>query len=645
MKKTVLTASLVLGCCMGYSTAQEPDFPVRPLPLTRGGRSIYAIVVPDAAFDWETYAAEELAEFMARGTGANLEIVREGEFSGRRGLYVGETAFAVAAGVEFDGLGDEEWLVKASGQNLIIAGGRPRGTLYGTYAFLETFLGVRFLNPKLEHVPTLESLAVPADTELSGKPAFSRREVSMFLCFGHIERNLRFMIRSRMNSVGNAGRRLDARYGYAFRYGSPYSTHVSHRYVLEFPEAFDREEFFAVNEYGERYEREVLGKYQVCMSHPEGREVFARKLRVYIERDRQEILDAGGEAAAFPVYYSLVPDDGHSKCYCDRCLEREDQYGSYAGVLLEFANYLADAIAEDYPEIVLRIGAYSYHRDLPEGIRPRENVIVSIAQLGAVYWDRPPKRDIHRSLLHPLNAGPRREFEQWAEISPGLSVHDYWILHWGQPHQWPHSDIGMIAENLNFYHAQGVDHYFTEAPLLRTSLNFLDLRYYLASRLMLDDPAGDPAPVIDAFMGLYYGAAAPRMQELMGYMERRQEEEPGYLEQVPPTERAYFDAAYFLEADRLLSAAEMAVSEDGETLAAVLQERLPFDETMLFLWDKLETEAGEAWPFERADVLERVASGYENLLEKYGAARGHYDRVKERLEHLRTGAPIKNWMM
>ena len=41
------------------------------------------------------------------------------------------------------------------GENIAIAGGRPCGTLYGVYTFLEDYLGVRFLTADNTHVPAV----------------------------------------------------------------------------------------------------------------------------------------------------------------------------------------------------------------------------------------------------------------------------------------------------------------------------------------------------------------------------------------------------------------------------------------------------------------------------------------------------------
>ena len=58
-------------------------------------------------------------------------------------------------GFDVDRFGPEDLRIVIRDGNIAIAGGRPRGTLYGVYTFLEDYLGVRFLTVDHTHVPPL----------------------------------------------------------------------------------------------------------------------------------------------------------------------------------------------------------------------------------------------------------------------------------------------------------------------------------------------------------------------------------------------------------------------------------------------------------------------------------------------------------
>lgn len=114
-----------------------------PLVLARDGRSEYAIVLAAQPSQAERFAAEELAAFLKRGTGAELPIVAEPECVGGRGIFLGPTALAAKHGMDAAGWGEEEWGIRAADGHLIVTGGRPRGTLYGVYELLERVGGVQ----------------------------------------------------------------------------------------------------------------------------------------------------------------------------------------------------------------------------------------------------------------------------------------------------------------------------------------------------------------------------------------------------------------------------------------------------------------------------------------------------------------------
>ena len=216
-----LFALIFLSAAVCRASASAP-----PLVLARDGHSEYAIVLGAQPTEAERYAAEELALFLKRGTGAELPIVAEPKHSGGRGVFLGQTALAAKHGTDPAGWGEEEWSIRAVDGHLIVTGGRPRGTLYGVYELLERVGGVRFLDARTEHVPRRDAWTVPADLSLRGQPAFSRREIGW-------ARGQPFDVRLRMNSFANAWRDIEAKYGYCLKYGSPYTTHTHCRYVAD----------------------------------------------------------------------------------------------------------------------------------------------------------------------------------------------------------------------------------------------------------------------------------------------------------------------------------------------------------------------------------------------------------------------------
>ncbi len=94
--------------------------------------------------------------------------------------------------------------------NIAIAGGRPRGTLYGVYTFLEDYLGVRFLTIDHTHVPPVGAWRVVGPLDRSYRPpmsfrwsAYAETNGSFFVDSGRVGKTEvpRFAARLRCNTV------------------------------------------------------------------------------------------------------------------------------------------------------------------------------------------------------------------------------------------------------------------------------------------------------------------------------------------------------------------------------------------------------------------------------------------------------------
>jgi hypothetical protein len=626
-----------LTLCVISVLASCPPSPLRAGPdnsepprAAKNGKTDYVIVEAAAPTAAEAFAAKELARFVERSTRATLPLTKEPDFKGGTpALFVGQTALAGKQGIDFSKQGPEEWVMRSVGNNLIIAGGRPRGTLYGVYEFLERYVGVRFLDAHTEFVPSCQALSFPANLAVQAEPAFFRREI--FMVTPHHPEQVLFQVRRKINAFGNAAvASAGPELGFSVLFGSPYSTHTHHLYAKHFP--VDKPEYFALTAPGTRTGPGPDG--QVCMSHPDVRRLFASRMREYIRQDRERTAKAAS-GEPFPFIYDLTPNDNGNKCLCDRCKALAAKYGAYSGVVLEFTNAIAQDIAKDHPEVLVQTAAYTFYMDPPQGIVPRDNVMVRVAQLGTEFTAA-PKRDTLRSMLHPVNAEARAMLEARAKVSKTLGVHDYWTA-WNQPFQWPHANVHGLARTLRLYHQCGVRDYFVEDELMGSRLhNFVDLQFYLASRLLVD-PSQDERPIIAEFMKLYYGPAAPAMTRLLDYIEKRQEEEPGMLASVTPAMRKYLDARFFVETDALLREAEGAVAGDAKRPTDIRQERLAIDETMLYLWNRLNQDG--RFPFQRQQVLDRLRQSYSAAYRKYGGW-GSEKADADRLEYLRNMPPV-----
>src|SRR3954453_11559571 len=131
--------------------------------LTRDGKSEYVIVVADDAGPPERTVAKNLAECLRQVTGAQHAVANLSDLGGNKvpRISVGRTKLAqkALADVEWDELGHDGIVLRTVGDDLFLAGGQPRGSVYAVNTFLEDVVGVRWWTSDesaVPHKPTLE---------------------------------------------------------------------------------------------------------------------------------------------------------------------------------------------------------------------------------------------------------------------------------------------------------------------------------------------------------------------------------------------------------------------------------------------------------------------------------------------------------
>ena len=148
------------------------------LTISRGGSARCVIVQQPGASLAESNAVRELAGTLEKITGATFQIQEAGDAHvPERAIVVGPGAAARALfpEVALDKFGSEELVMRVKGGRLLLAGGRPRGTIYAVYRFLEEQCSVRWWAPWATDIPHRPSLSVP-ELNVRSRPAFEYRE-------------------------------------------------------------------------------------------------------------------------------------------------------------------------------------------------------------------------------------------------------------------------------------------------------------------------------------------------------------------------------------------------------------------------------------------------------------------------------------
>src|SRR4051812_24695765 len=82
----------------------------------------------------------------------------------------------LAPDVDFADLGHDGILIRVAGNKLLLTGGRPRGTLYAIYTFLEDVVGCRWWTSSEATVPHTPTLRIPDDLNITYTPKLRYRE-------------------------------------------------------------------------------------------------------------------------------------------------------------------------------------------------------------------------------------------------------------------------------------------------------------------------------------------------------------------------------------------------------------------------------------------------------------------------------------
>ena len=148
--------------------------PAGALMIAENRNAAVSIVLCEAPTLAEQTAAKELAAYLGAVTGGTFEIKSESQTSGQSGgIFVGPAEFAKTRGVDAGKLGPEDWVIRTLGKDLLLVGGRPRGSLYAVYRFLEDVIGVHFEGPVVELLHELKQEGLIKYTGLGGTTAYA----------------------------------------------------------------------------------------------------------------------------------------------------------------------------------------------------------------------------------------------------------------------------------------------------------------------------------------------------------------------------------------------------------------------------------------------------------------------------------------
>ena len=477
-----------------------------------------AIVLGPDADPAEETAASELSAYLQKITGREYPVTDRQPSEGPA-IYVGQTAQvkSLLPDFDWDSLKDDGTLIKSGKNYLVLAGDRPRGSIYAVYGFLEDYLGCRFLTAHAETVPVRDRIVVKDNIYKTHVPPFTYREA--LLCMNYI--NQQTTAKMRVNGDNGAilrewgGNRSMWRIDHSFA-----------RELLPGEKYFDEHpEWFALRD-------GVRRPVQPCLSNEEA-------LKEVAENIREEIRTLGLKCV------SVGLNDNNLCCQCPECEALAEKYGAQSGVLIYALNHIYELIRDEYPDVMLETFAYLHTAEPPRGIKPCDHVVIVLCDIennfGASFAETPKKPlflpENARYFLYAdqqtVNSEYYRRLMEWGTLTDNLFIwhyvanfSNYLILH---------PNIAPFKRDIQAFRDAGAKAVFFQGDRNNAYAGFTALRNYALCQLAWD-PDKDEDALMKDFMQGFYGAGWEYICRIWEYareiVEKRWSAEPAgiYIE-------------------------------------------------------------------------------------------------------------------
>ena len=514
------------------------------LDLSTRGKAGAVIVLGADATDVERTAGSELAAGLKQVTGAEFAVVDSD--AGRSEpvrIFVGQTETVKKLMPDFDwrSFKHDGIVIQPVAKGLVLAGDRPRGSLYAVYTFLEDNIGIRWWTPDASFVPAKPSLKVNVARKIH-VPPFRCRETFYAKV---INVNPVFATRMRLN-----GHHQPIPPEYGGHYTIPGFVHT-------FIQMLPPDKYFA--DHPEWYS-EIDGKRvengQLCLTNED--------MRNELTRVALEWIKANPSAGII----SVSQNDTFYPCQCANCQAIVKEEGAESGPLLRFVNLVAEDIERQYPEFLVDTLAYQYTRKAPAKVRPRDNVVVRLCSIEA---------DFARPLTASTNTAFMADLESWKRIAGKLYIWDYTVNYSNLLLPFP--NLRVLAPNIQLFAKSNVMSLFEQGDGYNQDANLVGLKTWLISRLMWD-PTLDADKLTREFLNGYYGKAGRYLYDYIQLLCDAGEKSPKDVGCFSDWS-VFWTPEALQEAVRIMDKAVAAVKNDPVLRQRVEIQRLAIDHALL----------------------------------------------------------------
>ena len=444
----VLSLSVVLtGCSPAPVHPSIYDSPVYATDAVTGGElmlvknheSDYVIVIGQNAHAIEIDAASELQYFVKESTGATLNIVRDNEVTvtnNDKVVLLGDTIYSEDLVCEFDELGDSGFKMNLRGNNVIIKGATPEGTLYSAYELLSKVLHFEQYAIDEYYIDRLANVKMVKIENVTDIPAIDYRNAGWYMSSDPMAKRMR-LIDPVMTGTSV--------YGKDWASGS----HSLRNTYIPYGSIYENQELYPglINSNG-----------HFCFSKDGLIEPVATKVvSLMINQPTARLFVFGN------------PDDSAS-CSCYDCKANLQKYGTVAGILMVWTNKVANLVEQKMVEagldreITIYVDAYNAYQGAPATMHEDGTITASHpdvmgktsgkVKVGVRY------APISACYAHPLNdpnckinsAGRfADELKKWRYIVGENKLHFYGYVAEFYDYMMIFNDFGMMNGSYKFF--------------------------------------------------------------------------------------------------------------------------------------------------------------------------------------------------
>ena len=471
----------------------------------------YSLLVPASATDTEIYAAQEIVTYFSSVTGVTLEIIYDAntEFSMNSNIIsIGNTTpyeEAVNRHGEVDlsreALNTDGFVIFTLGTSVYINAYKERGKLYGAYEFIETTLGVKFLNYRYTHIPHLEEVPLYS-YDKTYVPMFAQRAYLNTSVFEHDQLYTSHM---RFNTDYC---QLDNLYGGSTRWCS-FNGNTSHTMAEIVPYRYytvggqtdaegnplimpEYRKIFAHTGSGDNisliwfYNGTVIDYCFTSGINDDGS--YNRNEEISLAKLTIESLKSWIRNNPDCENFMIGQHDTESGCPCDRCKAAALKYNG-GGRMVRFVNVVAkeikDWMKEEHMdrEVNFCIFAYQYTANSPineageipdSTVIPREDVYVKWAPIKTAFYYSPddPRQNVKSEYNNLLG---------WQRVTNRFHA---WTYHcWYGNSLWYYPTTHVFKDLMRLLKKAGVVYEFAQGPYYEYNLYQSDLDAYVFSKL------------------------------------------------------------------------------------------------------------------------------------------------------------------